>query len=172
VLINSLLELAQINREKEIAFSNVRIDEIVFNAIHQVMTKYQGRKIVPKIRYPENSNELLINGNFGMLEIAIKNLLDNACKFSNEDVGVEFIISDKLINIIISDKGIGIPTKEVESVYEPFKRASNVKYIGGFGIGLSLVAKILELHKATLKVDSRENEGTRIEILFRPKAGS
>ena len=172
VLINSLLELAQINREKEIAFSNVRIDEIVFNAIHQVITKYQGRKIVPKIQYPENSNELLINGNFGMLEIAIKNLLDNACKFSNEDVGVEFIISDKLINIIISDKGIGIPTKEVESVYKPFKRASNVKYIGGFGIGLSLVAKILELHKATLKVDSRENEGTRIEILFRPKAGS
>ena len=172
VLINSLLELAQINREKEIAFSNVRIDEIVFNAIHQVITKYQGRKIVPKIQYPENSNELLINGNFGMLEIAFKNLLDNACKFSNEDVVVEFIISDKLINIIVSDKGIGIPTKEVESVYKPFKRASNVKYIGGFGIGLSLVAKILELHKATLKVDSRENEGTRIEILFRPKAGS
>ena len=170
MLINSLLELAQINREKEIAFSNVRIDEIVFNAIHQVMTKYQGRKIVPKIQYPENSNELLINGNFGMLEIAFKNLLDNACKFSNEDVGVEFIISDKLINIIVSDKGIGIPTKEVESVYKPFKRASNVKYIGGFGIGLSLVAKILELHKATLKVDSRENEGTQIEILFRRKA--
>lgn len=172
MLINSLLELAQINREKEIAFSNVRIDEIVFNAIHQVITKYQGRKIVPKIQYPENSNELLINGNFGMLEIAFKNLLDNACKFSNEDVVVEFIISDKLINIIVSDKGIGIPSKEVESVYKPFKRASNVKYIGGFGIGLSLVAKILELHKATLKVDSRENEGTRIEILFRPKAGS
>ena len=171
VLINSLLELARINREKEMAFSNVRIDEIVFNAIHQMKTKYQGRKIVPKIQYPENSNELLINGNFGMLEIAFKNLLDNACKFSNEDVGVEFIISDKLINIIVSDKGVGIPTKEVESVYKPFKRASNVKYIGGFGIGLSLVAKILELHKATFKVDSRENEGTRIEILFRRKVG-
>ena len=170
MLINSLLELAQINREKGIAFSNVRIDEIVFNAIHQVITKYQGRKIVPKIQYPENSNELLINGNFGMLEIAFKNLLENACKFSNEDVGVEFIISDKFINIIVSDKGIGIPEEEVESVYKPFKRASNVKFIGGFGIGLSLVAKILELHKAILKVNSRENEGTRIEILFRRKA--
>jgi len=170
-LLNSLLELAQINREKGIVFSNVRIDEIVFNAIHQVRTKHKGRKIVPKIQYPENSSELLINGNSGMLEIAIKNLLDNACKFSNEDVGVEFIISDKFINIVISDKGMGIPPDEVENIYKPFKRASNVKYIGGFGIGLSLVAKIIELHKAELKINTKVNEGTRFEILFRRKAG-
>jgi signal transduction histidine kinase len=165
-LINSLLELAQINKDKSIVFTNVRIDEIVFNAIHKVKTKYQGRKIVPKIQYPENENELFINGNSGMLEIAFKNLFDNACKFSNDDVGVEFIISDKFINIIVSDKGIGIPSNEMESIYRPFKRASNVKFIGGFGIGLSLVNKILELHKATLKVDSTENKGTRFELCF------
>jgi signal transduction histidine kinase len=166
-LINSLLELAQINQDKSIIFTNVRIDEIVFNAIHQVKTKYQGRKIVPKIQYPENGNELLINGNSGMLEIAFKNLLDNSCKFSNEDVGVELVISDKFINIIVSDKGIGIPSNEVESIYRPFKRASNVKFIGGFGIGLSLVTKILELHEATLKVDSTENEGTQLELCIK-----
>jgi signal transduction histidine kinase len=97
-----------------------------------------------------------------MLEIAFKNLLDNACKFSNEDVGVEFIISDKFINMIVSDKGIGIPSDEVQSVYKPFKRASNVKFIGGFGIGLALVSKILELHKAELNISSKVNEETRI----------
>jgi signal transduction histidine kinase len=166
-LINSLLELAQINKDKSIVFTEVRIDEIVFNAIHQVKTKYPGRKIVPKIQYPDNGNELLVNGNSGMLEIAFKNLLDNACKFSNEDVGVEFIISDKFINIIVSDKGIGIPSDEVGSVYKPFKRASNVKFIGGFGIGLSLVAKIIELHKAELNISTKVNEWTRFEILFR-----
>ena len=88
-------------------------------------------------------------------------------KFSNEDVGVEFIISDKFINIIVSDKGIGIPLNEVESIYKPFKRASNVKFIGGFGIGLSLVSKIIELHEAELKIDSKVNEGTLIEIHFK-----
>jgi signal transduction histidine kinase len=166
-LINSLLELAQINKDKSIVFMNVRIDEIVFNAIHQVKTKYQRRKIVPKIKYPENGNELLIKGNPGMLEIAFKNLFDNACKFSNDDVDVEFIFSDKFINILVSDKGIGIPPNEIKSVYRPFKRASNVKFIGGFGIGLSLVTKILELHEATLKVNSKENEGTRFELCFK-----
>jgi signal transduction histidine kinase len=161
------LELAQINRDNNIQLSNVRIDEIIYNAIHQVKTKYQGRKIIPKIQYPENENDLLINGNSGLLEIAFKNLLDNACKFSNEDVGVEFQIIDKHINIIISDNGVGIPPDEINGIYHPFKRASNVKFIGGFGIGLSLVDNIIELHDAALKVYSTENEGTRFEILFK-----
>jgi signal transduction histidine kinase len=166
-LLNSLLELAQINRDKNISLSSVRIDEIVFSAIQQIKTKYQGRKIIPKILYPENGNDLLIKGNAGLLEIAIKNLLDNACKFSNEDVNVDFLITDQLINIIISDKGVGIPSDEIISIYNPFKRASNAKYIGGFGIGLSLVVKILELHNATINVYSTEHQGTRFELFFK-----
>jgi signal transduction histidine kinase len=166
-LLNKLLELAQINRDTIIMLSDVRIDEVVYSAIHSVKDKYQGRKIIPKIQYPENGDDLLINGNSGMLEIAFKNLLDNACKFSNDDVGVEFVIADKLINIIISDKGIGIPSNEVASIYRPFKRASNVKFISGFGIGLSLVAKIIELHDATLSVNSAENKGTQFELHFK-----
>jgi len=166
-LLNSLLELAHINRDKKITFSIVRIDEIIFSAIRQVKEKYQERKIVPRIQYPENGNELLIKGNSGLLEIAVKNLLDNACKFSFEDVNVEFILSGNYINIIISDKGIGIPSDEITSIYTPFKRASNAKFIGGFGIGLSLVSKIMELHEAELNVYSTENEGTKFDLKFK-----
>jgi signal transduction histidine kinase len=166
-LLNSLLELAQINRDNKILLDKVRIDEIIYSAIHQVKTKYQGRKIIPKIQYTENENDLLINGNSGMLTIAFKNLIDNACKFSNEDVVLEILILDKSINIIISDKGIGIQSNELEGIYRPFKRGSNVKFKGGFGIGLALVAKIIELHGAILKVYSTENEGTRFELLFK-----
>jgi signal transduction histidine kinase len=166
-LLTSLLELAHINRDRNITFSTVRIDEIIFGSIQQVKTKYHDRKIIPKIHYPENGNELLIKGNSGLLEIAFKNLLDNACKFSTEDVNVEFILSDKLINIIISDRGIGIPPDEINSIYSPFKRASNVKFISGFGIGLSLVEKIMKLHDAELNVFSSENKGTQIDLQFR-----
>lgn len=166
-LLNSLLELAQINRDKSIPLSSVRIDEIIFNVIHQVIIKYQGRKVIPRIQYPEDGNDLLIRGNSGLLEIAFKNLLDNACKFSNEDIGVEFLITNKSINIIIADKGIGIPSNEINYIYRPFKRASNVKFIGGFGIGLALVSKIMELHEAELNVISKEDKGTRFELLFK-----
>jgi signal transduction histidine kinase len=166
-LLNSLLELAQINQDNSIQLSSVRIDEIIYNAIHQIKARYQDRKIVLKIQYPENENELLIDGNSGLLTIAFRNLIDNACKFSNDDVTIEFLIMDKYIKIIISDKGIGIPSNELDSIYLPFKRASNVKFKSGFGIGLSLVNKIIELHNAALKVYSTENEGTRFELVFK-----
>jgi two-component system sensor histidine kinase ArlS len=166
-ILNNLLELAQVSKDKNIPLTSVRVDEIIYSAIHQVKNKYQSRKIIPKIQYPDNSNDLLIYGNEGLLTIAFKNLIDNACKFSNEDVCIEFIITEEFINIVISDKGIGIPSNEIESIYKPFKRGSNVKFIGGYGIGLALVTKIMELHSANLKVVSVENEGTRFELNFR-----
>jgi two-component system, OmpR family, sensor histidine kinase ArlS len=166
-LINSLLELAQINKNINITFSSVRIDEILFDAIQQVKTNYPASRIIPKIQYPENANDLLINGNYGLLTIALKNLIDNACKFSNDDVIIDITITGGSVKIVISDKGIGIPSNELDSIYLPFKRASNVKFKGGFGVGLSLVNKIIEIHGATLKVFSIENEGTRFELLFK-----
>jgi signal transduction histidine kinase len=164
--LTSLLELAQINQENSLKFSAIRIDEIVFNAIHKIKAKYTDRKIIPVIQYPENENELLVNGNSGMLEIAFQNLIDNACKFSNDDVIIEFQVKTHLVEIVISDKGIGIPSNEIESIYKPFNRASNVRYKSGFGIGLALVAKIFELHEVEFNVNSTENKGTQFELRF------
>ena len=169
-LLNNLLELAQIGRNNTIPLTWVRIDEVIYNSISQVKVKYPGRRIIPKILYPESENDLLINGNEGLLTIAFQNLLDNACKFSNDEIIVDFVISDDFINISISDKGIGIPSNELENIYRPFSRASNVKFIGGFGIGLSLVSKIIELHEAVMDIKSKINEGTKIEVLFRRKS--
>ena len=165
--LNSLLELAQINRDNDIQLSQVRIDELIFNAVQQIKSKYPDRKIIPKIQYPENENALLINGNAGLLTIAFKNLIENACKFSDDDVVIEFTIPDKHILVKIMDKGIGIPSGEIENIYKPFNRASNVKFKSGFGIGLSLVAKIFELHEVSFKFHSTENEGTQVEMLFK-----
>lgn len=165
-LINSLLELARLNRDQSIGFTLIRLDEIVFTAIQIIKEKYRNRKILPKITYPENGSELVISGNSGMLEIAFRNLLDNACKFSDSYIEVEFTITDDFIIINVSDHGIGIPVNEIETIREPFKRASNVRFIGGFGIGLSLVTRVMELHSAELKISSRINEGSRFEMKF------
>ncbi len=165
--LTSLLELAQINQDNSIQLSAIRIDEVVFNSIHQMKAKYTARKIIPVIQYPEDEKELLINGNAGMLQIAFINLIDNACKFSDDDVLIEFQIGHKRIKVIISDKGIGIPSSEIGNIYKPFNRASNVRYKSGFGIGLALVAKIFELHNVEFKVHSTENKGTRFELTFK-----
>lgn len=169
-LLNSLLEMAQLNRKNQVFLSHIRIDELIFNTIQSLKAKYPGRKIMPKIEYSDNENDLLITGNTGLLEIAIKNLIDNACKFSTSDVEVIIENSSEYLTLIISDQGIGIPTNEVDTIFKPFMRGTNVRYIGGFGIGLSIVAKIIELHHANIQVKSAENEGTSIEIAFRKQA--
>lgn len=166
-LLNSLLELAQINWDNTISLTDLRIDELIFSAIQSIKVKYPGRKILPKIEYSDNENDLLIRGHAGLLEIAIKNLIDNACKFSTSDVDVKIGIDPDRLTLSISDRGVGIPKNEVDTIFKPFKRGTNVRYIGGFGIGLSIVAKIIELHHADIRVKSIENEGTSIEILFR-----
>jgi signal transduction histidine kinase len=168
-LLNSLLELAQINRDNAISLRDLRIDELIFSAIQSVKVKYPGRKILPKIDYSDNENDLLIRGHAGLLEIAIKNLIDNACKFSTSDVDVKIEIDPDRLTLSVSDRGVGIPKNELDTIFKPFKRGTNVRYIGGFGIGLSIVAKIIELHHADIHVKSIEKEGTSVEIRFREK---
>ncbi len=166
-LINSLLELAQLNRDKTITLSRLRIDELVFNAIHAVKLKYPGRKILPKIEYSDNENDFMITGNPGLLEIAIKNLIDNSCKFSTADIEIKISKKEQGVAVEIKDYGVGIPSAEIGKIFKPFNRATNAKFIGGFGIGLSIVAKIMDLHGAKVNVSSDLNQGTSFEILLR-----
>ena len=166
VLINSLLELAQLNRDNHLSHSKVRIDELVFNAIHSAKIKFQGRRIIPRIEYTDNENEFVINGNPGLLEIAFKNLIENACKFSVGDVEVHVSKNAEKLVISITDYGVGIPGEEIGNIFKPFHRATNAKYIGGFGIGLTMVDKIIALHNAKIEVSSILNKGTCFKLLF------
>jgi two-component system, OmpR family, sensor histidine kinase ArlS len=165
-LINSLLELAHLSDYNSIEMSELRIDELIFNSIQATKVKYPGRKILPKIEYSENENDLIVFGNQGLLDIALKNLLENACKFSNDDVEAKISLVDAEIVVCISDHGIGIPEDQINAIFNPFNRSTNVKYIGGFGIGLSIVSRIMKLHSIEIKVSSIVGQGTSFELVF------
>lgn len=165
-LINSLLELAHLSGHENIQMTNLRIDELIFNAIQATKSKYPGRKIMPKIEYSDNENDLIIYGNQGLLDIALKNLFENACKFSSGDVEVKISMIEEAISVLISDHGVGIPEDQIGNIFNAFNRSTNVKYIGGFGIGLSIVARIMKLHAVEIKVHSAIDQGTQFELLF------
>ena len=165
-LINSLLELAHLSGHENIQMTDLRIDELIFNAIQSTKSKYPGRKIMPKIEYSDNESDLIIYGNQGLLDIALKNLFENACKFSTGDVEVKISMVDEAISVCITDHGVGIPEDQIGNIFNAFNRSTNVKYIGGFGIGLSIVARIMKLHAVEIKVNSTINEGTQFELLF------
>jgi signal transduction histidine kinase len=165
-LSNSLLELTQLNGDI-MDRKKVRADEIIHKATYDIKLKYTDRKIVSKIRYSEDQNDFIIYGNAGLLELAFRNIIDNACKFSNEEILIEVLATFSDLKVFITDKGIGIPPGEIKNLFKPFSRASNVKYYSGHGVGLSLVSKIINLHNASINMVVPEGGGTRVEIIFK-----
>lgn len=166
--LNNLLELARINRITSIEKHEVRLDEILYDAIKMIREKYPERKILTKIELPENDKELIINANYSLMVLAFSNLLDNAVKFSNENINLSLETSNQLL-VTITDSGIGIPESELLHISKPYRRAGNARYISGFGIGLSLVSRIFEAHGFNFQISSTVNAGTSIRILFNQK---
>ena len=114
---------------------------------------------------PEDPKKLKINGNKELLQLALANILSNACKYShNKPVSVSIAASDKDVVLIVKDEGVGIPKSEIQFIYDPFFRASNTHTFEGYGIGLPLSRNIIRLHNGLLFVSSVVNVGTSVEI--------
>jgi signal transduction histidine kinase len=108
-----------------------------------------------------------MNGNEQLLHLAISNIVNNACKYSDyQPVSISIGTSEHSIVIVIKDTGIGIPDDELKYIYDPFFRASNTKNYEGYGIGLPLTNNIVRLHDGEIKVSSRVGEGTTVQLTF------
>ncbi len=113
----------------------------------------------------------IVKGDEVHITNVIFNLLDNAMKYSN---GTPEIVvtteNNKKNQIVISvqDNGIGIPKEHQSQVFDRFYRVptGNVHDVKGFGLGLSYVKKIVDLHNGTIKVESAVNKGTKFKIYF------
>ncbi|GGI23591.1 hybrid sensor histidine kinase/response regulator [Pedobacter mendelii] len=116
-------------------------------------------------------SDTLVLGDPIRLQQIVYNVLGNAIKFTqNGEISFEikFTLENDTLNlsIIISDTGVGIPTQKLESIFDLFSQTSldNKRKFGGFGIGLSIVKSLVDLHKGKINIKSKLNEGTICEI--------
>jgi signal transduction histidine kinase len=168
-LSNSLLDLAKANYDpSEIAFKQVRIDEVLLDARQQVQKSNPNYNIAIHFENDfEDDNQISVNANEYLLKVAFVNLFENGCKFSDDKQSLVSISFEKnKIKLNFSDNGIGISTEELEHIFTPFYRGSNKTHADGNGIGLSLTKKIIQLHKGTISVFSKKNEGTTFTVQF------
>jgi signal transduction histidine kinase len=118
--------------------------------------------------YDENK-DYMFKADPSKFKIALRNLIDNGLKYSIGKVKVELLNKNGFMDIKVWDKGIGIPEKDLDFIFEPFYRAdpSRSRRTGGFGLGLSICKKIVDAHHGMISVSSKVNEGTEFILTFK-----
>ncbi len=109
-------------------------------------------------------NESMMVGDSTLIELIFRNLLENACKYSDEIVDINFKFYKKSVHIKIRDYGLGIPKEELKLIFEPFKRASNTGGIKGTGLGLPIVKKAVLKLGGKIRVNSKSGEGSVFSV--------
>ena len=116
----------------------------------------------------ETSRERPIRGSQRDLALLVRNLVDNAIRYSHEgsEVRVEIACEDDDVTLRVSDTGIGIPSKDIPRIFERFYRVDRARSreTGGTGLGLAIVKHVVENHGGTMEVDSELGRGTTFEI--------
>lgn len=168
-LSNSLLDFAKAHYDRsEIAFKVIRVDEVLLDACQQLQRSQPNYKIHLNFSDDLDLDQWVSTyGNPYLLQVAFVNLLENACKFS-DDQQCSVLISGTNSDVILAftDQGIGIPTSELKHIFTAFYRGQAVNAIGGNGIGLSLTQKIVHLHQGEIQVVSRIGNGTTFTIIL------
>ncbi len=166
-LSNSLLDLARLTRESDsFTMSKVRLDEVLWETRENVLAIDPSYKIeVESLTMPEDESRLYVNGNPYLLRTAFQNVLENACKFS-DDAKAQISLTCQKSDLIVTvtDNGPGIEKKDIENVFQPFFRTDATSKVRGYGVGLSLSQRIISIHKGKISIKSTPGMGTMVTI--------
>ncbi|MFY9079127.1 ATP-binding protein [Aliarcobacter cryaerophilus] len=140
----------------KLILNKVSIKKIVENSISDLKIKYKNREIkVLGVDKEINADEILIG-------IAISNLIENALKYSQEDVIIEMNEN----SISITDKGIGISQENLENIFKKYYRATSNNWNNSLGLGLFIVKSILNVHNFKLEINSKIGNGSTFKIYY------
>ena len=109
-----------------------------------------------------------INCDRDLLQQAIRNLLDNAIKYtpSGGMVAFKLEVKPRRVYITVRDTGVGIPEADLSYIFDRFYRVdkARTRQTGGFGLGLALAQQIIQAHKGKISVESKIGKGTTFQI--------
>ena len=166
-LTNNLLDMTSIDSDdSQTNFKQINVAEIAFQVRNILLKKNAKNQAI--IQLDEQSDTFPeVRGNEALLYTAFLNLMENGIKFSeNQLVKVSFKVNPKEILITFQNGGSIIPINELSAIFESFRRGSNARNTKGYGVGLSLTQKIINLHKGKISVQSSENEGTTFTVIL------
>ncbi len=147
---------------------NIKVDEMVLNLLSKFSRKAKFKNINIEIKKLDMCE---LNTNPILLQTTFVNIIDNAIKYTpeNKNIYISLINKDKEIEFIVEDEGIGISKEDIKNITDRFYRTelSRNREIKGFGLGLSIVKKCLEILNGDIFIESELNKGTKIKIVIK-----
>ncbi len=165
-LINDIIRLSELDRsEREPVFESLNLYDLTKDCLEPLYVNASQRGV--SLSFEGNSCEMV--GNKDMLKELVENLVENAIRYNNEGGRVQVRVENDIRpTLIVKDNGIGIPAADQHRVFERFYRVdkSRSKATGGTGLGLAIVKHIVEIHDASIELDSAPGVGTTFTVLF------
>lgn len=165
-LIHNLLDLAQVDFQM-LKTQDFLFEDFYWDSIHEILNDKVQISAALDIEATDGLGNIYVNGNPNLLKVALSNIIKNAAKFSDyQEINIRLIIHKSTIEIEITDRGIGIHKDDINKILTPFYRAKNAITTQGYGLGLSMAQKIIQLHKGQLNIVSEINKGTVMTIVL------
>ena len=170
-MVSDLMDISAIETGR---FSIKRVPLTLSESVDEVfqicIEKAESKKIELKCNYSDSLRELKILADKDALLTILRNLIDNAIKYTPEGghVSINMLQDGKYIKVSVADNGIGMSLEEKNKIFEEFYRVKN-KYtssIPGSGLGLSLVKRLLGMHEGKILVESTSGEGSVFTIIL------
>ncbi len=165
-LVNDILDFSKLqHQELQLDLKPVDVRELVNIVLTLCKPIVANRPLLLKNAIPTDLPAAQADEN--RLQQIMHNLIGNAIKFTDRgEVSVEAKIKDTLIEISVSDTGIGIPTDKFELIFESFQQidASTTRIYSGTGLGLSVTKRLIELHGGAIQVESTLGQGSRFSF--------
>lgn len=165
-LVEDILQLTQLDEGGTISKEELNLNHLVQQVLSSLQEKADQRNITLSL----DGEDLVYSGNPALLQSIVYNLCDNAIKYNvdNGQVKVALYQTTEAIFLEVSDTGLGISQLDQERIFERFYRAdkSRSKQVGGTGLGLSIVKHALQVHGATIHVQSQLGKGTVMTVKF------
>ncbi|MEO9258000.1 MAG: ATP-binding protein [Crocinitomicaceae bacterium] len=169
-LVESILQSAVMDKgELRLHLEKVEFNSLVHSLLNRTRMKIEslGGTLIPHIAI----GECYVLGDKSHLMNVVNNLIDNAIKYSKEELVIEITtecIEDKVI-LTVKDKGIGIKKEHIPRIFDKLYRVptGNVHNVKGFGLGLSYVKSIVELHEGEIQVESQVGVGSIFKLILK-----
>lgn len=163
-MLNDLHHISKIQAtDHEVSMEPLSIADLLMDCVMAVKPICDEKHLELSVGIPKGVP--LVHGNVELLERMVRNLVDNAIRYTPPRGRIEVSIAqlDKKIRVMVHDNGVGIPAEQLTRVSERFVRGANVKgRVQGSGIGLSVASEVARHHGSNLRILSREGEGTAI----------